>query len=110
MNRSSGAASRQLIGIAIGADVVRGEDRRQELDAVVRQQPDDVAGTDSSRVEPGRQRGRPIRHRPIGDGVVAVDRERPVRRTARVVLEHSDPAHVGMDRRHVLHGTHYGAA
>ena len=44
------------------AEVVGGEDRRQELDAVVREQPDDVAGADAARVQPGRERGRPVRH------------------------------------------------
>ena len=40
-------------------EVVGGEDRRQELDAVVREQPDDVAGADAARV-----RARPPARRP----------------------------------------------
>ena len=40
------------------AEVVGGEDRLEELGAVVREQPDDVAGADAAFVQPGRERGR----------------------------------------------------
>ncbi len=78
------------------AEMVGGEDRREELDAVVREQPDDVAGADAACVQPARQRRGPVRHRPVGDDLVAEDGDRLVRRAARVVLEHTEPAHVRM--------------
>ena len=81
------------------AEVVGREDRREELDAVVGEQADDVARADVARLQPAGERGRPFRHLLIGDGRVAADRDRLVGRTARVVLEHGQPTHVGLHPR-----------
>ena len=67
MYRTSGAASRQLIGIATAPEVVRGEDRLQELGAVVREQAHDVAGADAALVQSGGERRRAIRHLLVRD-------------------------------------------
>ena len=84
--------------------VVRREDRLQELSAVVRQEADDIARADPALVQPGRQRGRSRGQLAVGDGLAAEDREWLVRRAARVVLEHSEPADVRLHQRRVLHG------
>ena len=82
------------------SDVVGGEDRGQELDAVVGEQADDVAGTDSLRQKPACQGGCPVGHSLVGDDVVAEDREWVVRGAAGVVLEHADPAHIRVHQGH----------
>jgi hypothetical protein len=69
-------------------DEVRGEDRRQELDIVVREQRDDVASTNSARVKSGREFSSPIRHPLIRDDVVPEDGEWLTRRSERVMLQH----------------------
>ena len=104
MNRNSARREPPVDRHRDGAEVVRGEDRREEFDAVVRQQPDDIAGTDASGLEAGRQFRGPVRHPLIRDRVVPEDRDGLVRRADRMMLEHSEPADVGLHRR-----THYGA-
>ncbi len=84
--------------------MVGGEDRREELEVVVREQPDDVTARDAARFEARRQCRGPVGHPLIGDDVARADRERLVRCAERVVLEHPEPAHVR------IHRDPYGAA
>ena len=89
-----------------GAEVVGGEDRLEELGAVVREQADDVAGADTPvRQAPGQRRD-PFGHLAVGDGLALEDRERLVRGAGGVVGEHREPVHVGLHRRlgHHAHG------
>ena len=58
------------------AEMVGGEDRLQELGAVVRQQADDVARTHATRLQPGRERTGAPGHLAVGDRLAAVDRQR----------------------------------
>ena len=83
---------------------VGGEDRGEELGAVVRQQADDVAGSDAPFPEPAGQPGRPLGHVPVRHGRAVTDGERLVGRARSVVLEHSQPAHVGRRRGRGGHG------
>ena len=106
MNRSSGAASRQLIGIAIAPRWLAAKIVARNSMLLYESNPTTSPAPTPRGVEPGRERRRPFLHPPVGDDVVAEDGERLVRRAARVVLEHSEPAHVRMHR----HGSPYGAA
>ena len=92
------------------AEVVGGEDRGQELGAVVRQQAYDVARGHTPRLQPGGQRGGPVDHPLVGDGAVAVDRERLIGRARRVVLEHAQEAEVGLGASVHPRTSPYGAA
>ena len=83
------------------AQVVRREDRRHELVAVVREQADHVTRADTTLLEPARQCGSPVDHPLVGDGLVAEHAERLVGSAARVVLQHAEPTHVG------IHGAEY---
>ena len=77
-----------------GAEVVGGEERLEELGAVVREQADHVAAPDPALVQPRRQRRRPRRHLAVRGGLALEDRHRLVGRTGRVVGEHGEPVHV----------------
>ena len=104
MYRSSAAASRQLIGIAIAPRWLAAKIVARNSMLLYESNADDVAGADTARLQPAGQRCGPLRHLLIGDDVVAEDGERLARRAACMVLEHSEPAHVR------IHGTPYGAA
>ena len=81
MYRTSGGASRQLIGIAIAPRWFAAKIVSEELGAVVREETHDVAGADAALVQPAGQRA-PRRHLPVG-GRLAEHRDRPVRRPGR---------------------------
>ena len=98
MNRSSGAASRQLIGIAIAprwlAAKIVARNSMLLYDSSPTTSPAPTPG-----LEPGRECRRPFLHRLVGDDVGRRRRRAACRRAARVVFEHSEPAHVGTHPR-----------
>ena len=80
------------------AEVVGGEDRLQELGAVVREESHDVAATDATFGQAAGQRGRALRHLRVGRRLAFEDRDRLVGRAGRVVGEHGEPVHVRLHR------------
>ena len=80
------------------AEVVGGEDRLQELGAVVREERHDVAAADAALGQAAGQRGRAVGHLAVGRRLALEDRDRLVRRAGRVVGEHGEPVHVRLHR------------
>ncbi|CAO5191848.1 hypothetical protein FAIPA1_80042 [Frankia sp. AiPs1] len=76
------------------AEVVRGEDRRQEVDTVVGEQRHDVTRRDAPDPQAGGDGGGPVEGTPVADDVAVLHGERPVRGAGRMVLENADPVHV----------------
>src|SRR4051812_29285096 len=75
-------------------EVVRGEERLEELGTVVGEQRDDVTAPHPALVQPGREPGGAIGHRAVRDGRALENRERLVRRSGRVVGENGEPVDV----------------
>ena len=76
------------------AEMVRGEDGLEKLDAVVGEHGHDIACSDATIAQPARERSTAIGHLAVGDGGAGHAREWPVGRTARVVFEHGAPTDV----------------
>ena len=94
MNRTSGAASRQLIGHGDGPEAVRREHRLEELRAVVREQGDDVAGSDPPGLPPAGQRPGSGLHLGVGEHLAFEHRDRLFRRARRVMGQYAEPVDV----------------
>ena len=77
-----------------GAEVVGGEERLEELGAVVREQADDVAAPDAALGSPPASAAARVGHLAVGGGLALEHRHRLVGRAGRVVGEHGEPVHV----------------
>ena len=85
--------------MAMAPEVVGGEDRLEELGAVVREERHDVARPDPALGQATGQRGHAAGHLPVGRGLSLEHRDHLVRRPLGVVGEHVEPVHVRRSHR-----------